>query len=285
MRIQIVTLFPELIEAFASIGLIAKACDSGILRIQTITPRLFTNDRHQTIDDAPYGGGSGMVMMPEPIALAFDTLDAACQWEKAPTAHRILLSPQGQPFTHRTAERLAREPAIALVCGRYEGIDDRVRSLVHEEISLGDFVLNGGEVAAVAIIEAVSRLLPGMLGNAESLSEESHTAGLLEYPQFTRPRSFRGMDVPPVLLSGNHAAIARWRRQQALLRTRDLRPDLFQRYPLSDEDRALIAEADDDGGLYVTFSEPPTVPRMEPIQEPRASGEVETQPARREPAA
>jgi tRNA (guanine37-N1)-methyltransferase len=256
MRIQVVTLFPELIEAFASVGLMAKACDAGILRIQTITPRLFTSDRHQTVDDAPYGGGSGMVMMLEPIAQALETLDAACQWEHAPCARRILLSPQGEPFTQQTAVRLAQEPAIALLCGRYEGIDDRVRGLMHEEISLGDYVLNGGEVAAVAIIEAVSRLLPGMLGNAQSLQEESHTAGLLEYPQFTRPRSFRGMDVPSVLLSGNHAAIARWRRQQALLRTRALRPDLFAKYELTADDRALLAEADDEG-VFVAFSDPP----------------------------
>ena len=174
--------------------------------------------------------------------MALETLEAKHAPE--PRCHRILLTPQGAPFTQASARRLAALPGIALICGRYEGIDERVRELCDEELSLGDFVLNGGEVAAIAVIEAVSRLLPGMLGNADSLAEESHTAGLLEYPQFTRPRSFRGREVPEILLSGNHAAIARWRRKQSLLRTRAARPDLFERVTLSKEDRALLAEAD-----------------------------------------
>jgi tRNA (guanine37-N1)-methyltransferase len=156
-----------------------------------------------------------------------------------------LLTPQGKPFTQAIANRLAKDhTGLVLVCGRYEGIDDRVRELAHDEISLGDFVLNGGEVAAVAVIEAVSRLLPGMLGNAASLDEESHSSGLLEYPQFTRPRSFRGREVPEVLLSGHHEQIARWRRQQSLVRTREVRPDMFDKLKLSDDDRALLAEVD-----------------------------------------
>jgi tRNA (guanine37-N1)-methyltransferase len=183
-----------------------------------------------------------MVMLPEPILSAIEALDQSVAGEAR--AHRILLTPQGAPFTQAHARALAGKPGIMLICGRYEGIDDRVREHCDEELSLGDFVLNGGEVAAIAVIEAVSRLLPGMLGNAESLTEESHTAGLLEYPQFTRPRSFRGRDVPEVLLSGNHAAIARWRRKQSLVRTRATRPDLFAQLQLSKEDRALLAEAD-----------------------------------------
>ena len=244
LRVQVVTLFPELIEAFGSVGLISKACASNILRIETVSPRTFTHDKHQTVDDAPYGGGSGMVMLPEPIMAALESLDAKCAADGEARCHRILLTPQGLPFTQASAHRLAAKPGIALICGRYEGIDDRVREQCDEELSLGDFVLNGGEVAAIAVIEAVSRLLPGMLGNADSLSEESHTAGLLEYPQFTRPRSFREREVPEILLSGNHAAIARWRRKQSLLRTRALRPDLFARFPLSKEDRKLLDEAD-----------------------------------------
>jgi tRNA (guanine37-N1)-methyltransferase len=241
MRIQVVTLFPELIEAFGSVGLVSKACASSILRIETISPRAFTHDKHQTVDDAPYGGGSGMVMLPEPIMSALDALDAKCAADGEARCHRILLTPQGAPFTQTHARTLAQKPGITLICGRYEGIDDRVREHCDEELSLGDFVLNGGEVAA---IEAVSRLLPGMLGNAESLAEESHTAGLLEYPQFTRPRSFRGRDVPDVLLSGNHAAIARWRRDRALERTAARRPELLAALPegaLDAADRALLA--------------------------------------------
>ncbi len=245
MRVQVVTLFPELIEAFASAALIAKARAEGILRIQTISPRAFARDKHQTVDDSPYGGGSGMVMMPEPIVLSLDALDAVCDTDRAPRGHRILMTPQGAPLTQATALRLSRDhQCLVLVCGRYEGIDDRVRELMHEELSLGDFVLNGGEVAAIAVIEAVSRLLPGMLGNAGSLEEESHSHGALEYPHFTRPRTFRGRDVPEVLLSGNHEAIARWRRQQSLVRTRSVRPDLFEKLTLSGQDRALLAEAD-----------------------------------------
>jgi tRNA (guanine37-N1)-methyltransferase len=242
MRIQVVTLFPELIEAFSGVGLISKACATGILRIETSSPRAFTHDKHQSVDDAPYGGGSGMVMLPEPIMSAIEALDQSEAGEER--CHRILLTPQGAPFTQAHARTLTGKPGIMLICGRYEGIDDRVREHCDEELSLGDFVLNGGEVAAIAVIEAVSRLLPGMLGNAESLTEESHTAGLLEYPQFTRPRSFRGREVPEVLLSGNHAAIARWRRKQSLVRTRATRPDLFAQLELSKEDRALLAEAD-----------------------------------------
>lgn len=240
MRFEVVTIFPELIEAFAGVGLVGKACDAGRIGIASMSPRELTTDRHQTVDDAPYGGGSGMVMRPDPIAGAMDVFDQRASEAGAPPARRILLSPQGAPLTQETVRRLAREPALMLVCGRYEGFDERLRSLVQEELSVGDFVVQGGEVAAMTVIEAVSRYAPGVLGNEASLDEESHAAGLLEYPHYTRPRTFRGVEVPEVLLGGNHAAIARWRRREALRRTRERRPDLFAKLVLSDEDRALL---------------------------------------------
>jgi tRNA (guanine37-N1)-methyltransferase len=246
MLFQVVTIFPELIDAFARVGLVGKAIEGGILRIEALSPRRFAGDKHGSVDDAPFGGGSGMVMLPEPLALALEAFDLAGQSAGQPRCRRVLLTPQGRVFQQADARRLAALPGVILICGRYEGVDERVHELCDEQISLGDFVLNGGEVAAMALIEAVSRLVPGMLGNAGSLTEESHAAGLLEYPHYTRPRTFRGRDVPAVLLSGNHAAIARWRRKQALLRTRALRPDLFARLSLDAEDRALLDEAEDD---------------------------------------
>jgi tRNA (guanine37-N1)-methyltransferase len=241
VRFSVLTLFPELIEGWVKLGLLGKALEAGIVRVKALSPRQFAQDRYRTVDDAPYGGGSGMVMMPEPIAAAIDSLDAAAE-----RSHRVLLTPQGAPFTQADAVRFALKPALMLVCGRYQGVDERVRSLVDEEISLGDFVLNGGEVAAVAIIEATARLITGVLGDADSRLDESHTDGLLQYPQYTRPRVFHGLEVPEVLLSGNHAQIAKWRRIQALKRTRDRRPDLFSRYALRDEERGWLDEESDD---------------------------------------
>jgi tRNA (guanine37-N1)-methyltransferase len=240
MRFGVLTLFPELIEGWVKLGLLGKALEVGIIRVNALSPRQFAQDKYRTVDDAPYGGGSGMVMMPEPIAAAIDSLDAAAE-----RSHRVLLTPQGAPFTQADAKRFAHAPALMLVCGRYQGVDERVRSLVDEEISLGDFVLNGGEVAAVAIIEATARLIAGVLGDADSRLDESHTDGLLQYPQYTRPRVFRDLEVPGVLLSGNHAQIAKWRRLQALRRTLERRPDLFARYALRDNERRWLAEEDD----------------------------------------
>jgi tRNA (guanine37-N1)-methyltransferase len=243
MWFQLITIFPELIEAFGRTGLIAKAAEGGLIRVDALSPRRFATDKHLSVDDAPYGGGSGMVMLPEPMLLAMEAFDQSAEASGTTRARRVLLTPQGRPFTQPDARRLAAEPrGLMLICGRYEGVDERVRDVVDEQISMGDFVLNGGEVAAMAIIEAVARLVPGVLGNSSSLSEESHAAGLLEYPHYTRPRVFRGAEVPAVLLSGNHAAIARWRRKQALLRTRAMRPDLFARLTLDREDRALLDE-------------------------------------------
>jgi tRNA (guanine37-N1)-methyltransferase len=244
MRFEVVTIFPELIEAFAQAGLIARAVEAGLLSIEAHNPRQHATDKHGSVDDAPFGGGSDMVMLPEPLLLAMEALDARAAQAGRARSRRILLSPSGAPLTQAVATRLSSLPALMLICGRYEGVDERVAELCDEQLSLGDFVLNGGEVAAMAVIEASARLLPGVLGNQVSAIEESHSAGVLEYPQYTRPRSFRGREVPEVLLSGNHAAIARWRRAEALARTRARRPDLFALLQLDAQDRALLVEHD-----------------------------------------
>ena len=240
MRYEVITIFPELIQAAVQVGLLGKALSNGVATLECVSPRRFTSDKHQSVDDAPYGGGSGMVMSPAPLLAAMEFLDAEAEAAGRPRGHRVLLSPAGKPLDQAGARRLAGLPVLMLIAGRYEGIDDRVRSQVDETISLGDFVLNGGEIAALAIIEATARLLPGVIGNQGSLVEESHAAGLLEYPHYTRPRVFRGLEVPAVLLSGDHAQIARFRRQQALVRTRELRPDLFEKLQLTAEDRELL---------------------------------------------
>jgi tRNA (guanine37-N1)-methyltransferase len=243
MRYRVVTLFPELIDAAIGVGLLGKAVAAGLVEVRCLSPRVFATNKHQSVDDTPYGGGSGMVLSVEPIAKALDALDA----ERAPDeprSHRLLLTPAAPRFDQAAARRLAALPSVTLICGRYEGFDARVHDLVDEPISLGDFVLNGGEIAALAIIEATARLLPGVIGNERSLDEESHSAGLLEYPQYTRPRVFRDQEVPAVLLSGDHARIARWRRREALRRTRALRPDLFAQLELTRDDHKLLAELD-----------------------------------------
>jgi tRNA (guanine37-N1)-methyltransferase len=237
MRIEVVTLFPELFESFLAAGLLGKAIGQGLVRVGFANPREFTTDRHRTVDDTPYGGGSGMVMMPGPVAAALDAIDA-----REGKTRRVLLTPQGRPFRQKDAVRYAGLGAVVLVCGRYEGFDERIRSLVDEEVSLGDFVMFGGEVAAMAILEATVRLVPGVLGNDESLAAESHAHGLLEYPQYTRPAEFRGARVPDVLISGDHGRIARWRKKESLRRTRARRPDLLEAAALTDEERALLAE-------------------------------------------
>ena len=230
MRVDVVTLFPAMFEGFLQTSFVARAQAGGQLEVRFRSPRDFGLGKHKSIDDTPYGGGSGMVMRVDVLAATMESLD-----EDAPggvVARRLLMTPQGSPFDQAKAERLAKEPALMLICGRYEGFDERVRSYVAEEISLGDFVMTGGEVAAMAVIEATVRLLPGVLGNEDSTREESHspeTAGLLEYPQYTRPQEFRGAAVPEVLAGGNHAEIARWRREQAVLRTRERRPELLTR--------------------------------------------------------
>ena len=242
LRLEVVTLFPELFDSL-EIGLMGKAQQQGHLSLRTPSPREFAKDRHRSVDDAPYGGGSGMVLMAAPIAEALDRLDAE---REGAVSRKILLTPQGAPFRQSDAERLAKLPALTFVCGRYEGFDERVRGLVDEEISLGDFVLLGGEVAALAVIEATARLVPGVLGNIESTEEESHSTGILEYPQYTRPVEYRGEAVPEILRSGNHGAIARWRRKEALRRTQSRRPELLEALELTKLDRALLAELEQE---------------------------------------
>ena len=242
MRFELVTIFPEIVETL-KIGLLGKAMESGAIELVARTPREHTTDKHRSVDDYPYGGGSGMVLMPGPIAETLDGLDA----ERGGPSHKVLLTPQGRPFDQATAERFAQQPALTLVCGRYEGFDERIRGMVDEEISLGDFVLLGGEIAAAAIVEAVGRLGPGVVGNQDSTREESHTTGILEYPQYTRPSVFRGEEVPAILKSGDHAKIARWRRKEALRRTLERRPELLERASLDARDRELLAEIRAEG--------------------------------------
>lgn len=237
---EVLTLFPALVEGFVAQGLLGKAIEQDRVRIHCTDPRTFTTDRHRTVDDAPFGGGAGMVMKIEPVVAALESVEAA-----RGRSHRVLLSPSGQRFDQRVARRLATLPRITLMCGRYEGIDDRVREHFTDEVlSIGDFVLNGGEVAALTIIEAVSRLREGVLGNPDSIADESFGEDpVLEYPQYTRPASFRGLDVPPVLMGGDHAAIAAWRRTQSLERTWTLRPDLRPRVELDAQVPLLVAVA------------------------------------------
>ena len=229
MRIDIVSIFPEFFSVL-DISLLGKARQQGLLDVAVHDLRDFTHDRHRTVDDTPYGGGAGMVMKPEPWG---EALDHVLGDDADPTTTTVIVpSPAGTPFTQALARELAAVPHLVFTCGRYEGIDQRVvehasTRVAVREISLGDYVLNGGEVAVTAMIEAVGRLVPGVVGNPESLTEESHEGGLLEYPSYTKPASWRGLDVPPVLMGGNHGAIASWRHEQQVERTRRVRPDLL----------------------------------------------------------
>jgi len=231
MRIDVVTLFPELFEPFLRTSFVGRAAQAGGVVYGLKSPRDHGLGRHRSVDDTPYGGGSGMVMRVDVMVETFEALDAAHASPEASRAHRVLLTPQGAPLSQAHAKRFAALPWLALVCGRYEGFDERVRLHVDEEVSLGDFVMTGGEVAAMAVIEATVRLLPGVLGNATSVEEESHgDEGLLEYPHYTRPHTFRDVAVPDVLAGGNHAKIKEYRDGERLARTRARRPDLFAAY-------------------------------------------------------
>lgn len=241
-RFSVVTLFPELLAAFGAAGMVRKACAAGLAEIQAFNPRDFSDDARGTVDDAPYGGGPGMVMMVKPLRRA---IQAARQGVRG--SHVIYLSPQGRRLTQAGVAELAAQPHLVLVAGRYEGVDERVVERdVDAEWSLGDFVLSGGEIAAMAVIDAIVRLLPGVLGDARSAAADSFSAGLLDYPHYTRPESIDGQPVPPVLLSGNHARIAAWRRQAALLRTARRRPDLLAAAPLDEDDRRFLAGLEPD---------------------------------------
>lgn len=221
MRFDIITLFPDFFTSTLSSGLLGKALAKQIALVNLVNPRDFTTDKHRKVDDEPYGGGVGMLMKPEPIFAAVESLPSF------PRTEVILMTPQGQTMNQAMLKELATYDQLVVICGHYEGVDQRIEHLVTREISLGDFVLTGGEIPAMALINGVVRLLPGTVGKVESLKAESFEAGLLDYPQYTRPAEFRGWKVPDVLLSGNHQAIAQWRKQQQIQRTRDRRPDLL----------------------------------------------------------
>ncbi|QIZ69949.1 tRNA (guanosine(37)-N1)-methyltransferase TrmD [Oxynema aestuarii] len=230
MRIDVITLFPELFAGPLQTGLLGKALAKQIAHINLVNPRDFTTDKHRKVDDEPYGGGVGMVMKPEPIFAAIESLPVLQRREI------ILMTPQGQPMTQSLFRQLSADyDQLVLICGRYEGVDERVMHLVTREVSLGDFVLTGGEIPALALIDGVVRLQPGTVGKRESVVADSFEDGLLDYPHYTRPAEFRGLKVPEVLLSGHHGAIARWRRQQQIERTRQRRPDLLQQWQLSSD--------------------------------------------------
>ena len=239
MRIDVITLFPEFLRSLAGLGVIGRAMVDGQVELQAWNPRDFAQDRHRNVDDRPYGGGPGMVMTVEPLRSA---IEKARNADQRPVK-TSLMSPQGRRLDQAAVRRLAERERLLLICGRYEGIDERLIELeVEEEISIGDYVISGGELAAAVLIDAVTRLQPGVLGDEQSAEQDSFMNGLLDYPHYSRPETEQGMAVPPVLLSGDHAAIERWRRKQALGRTWSRRPDLLQVEALSAEDRALLDE-------------------------------------------
>lgn len=235
---NVLTLFPEMFPGPLASSITGRAIENKIVSIQATNIRDFSTHKHRTVDDTPYGGGSGMVMKPEPLAASI----AAAKAQLPANSPTLLLTPQGEPFSQARAHQLAEAPGLLLVCGRYEGIDERVRRTFDLEISVGDYVLSGGELASMIVLDAVIRLLPGALGNPESLHEESFQQNRLEYPQYTKPRTFANEDVPEVLLSGNHANIKRWRRKESLRRTLQRRPDLLQTYPPDPDEQKLLHE-------------------------------------------
>lgn len=239
MKVDVLTIFPEIFEAgYLRIGILGKAIEKNLLSINIVNLRDFTDDPHRSTDDRPYGGGEGMVMKAEPIVRAVESLG-----EIGSNSLRILLSPQGETFDQRLAWELSTLERLVLICGRYEGVDERVREIcVDREISIGDYVLSGGELAALVVIDAVARLIPGVLGNYGSVMEDSFKDWLLEYPHYTRPRVFRGKSVPEILLSGDHERIRMWRRKEALRRTAIRRPDLLQKAHLTREDTKILEE-------------------------------------------
>jgi tRNA (guanine37-N1)-methyltransferase len=243
MRVDVITIFPELFEPFRRTSLVGRAVEAGLLSIAVHDLRSWSADPHRSVDDEPYGGGGGMVMTAPPWIAAVGAVSAGAEpW-------RILLSPQGTALTDAKVRELARRPHLLFLCGRYEGIDERVaQTVVDEEISIGDYVVSGGELPALVVLDAVVRLLPGVLGNEASPVDDSFATGLLEGPQYTRPAEFRGARVPDVLLSGDHGAIARWRREQALRTTFERRPDLLATAPLDDADRAFLRRLGWSGG-------------------------------------
>jgi len=237
MQFHVLTIFPEMLVSPLAASLLKKAQEKGILTCTVHNLRDYTTGRHRVVDDTPYGGGQGMVMKPEPVVAA---LEDVCQTLSNPW--RIFLSPQGSPLTQAKVAELVQREALVLLCGRYEGVDERIRHFIDEEISIGDYILSGGEMAALVVIDAVARLIPGVVGRQESVEDESFSHGLLEYPHYTRPEDFRGLLVPNVLLSGNHAEIEKWRRQQSLLRTLQQRPDLLATAEITEEEKRWLAQ-------------------------------------------
>lgn len=237
MKIEVLTLFPDMFSAVMSVSMMWKARERGLLDFQAHDIRDHAQNKQRKVDDSPYGGGGGMILKPDVLVRA---IEAVKPDDETPV---ILLSPQGRVLTHRLAARLSQQPRLILVCGHYEGVDERVRELaISDEISIGDYVLTGGELAALALIDAVVRLIPGVLGAAGAQHRDSHADGLLEGPHYTRPPEFRGLGVPEVLTSGHHAEVDRWRRRQALKRTWERRPDLLKTAPLTDDDREYLAQ-------------------------------------------
>ncbi|HET9597785.1 MAG TPA: tRNA (guanosine(37)-N1)-methyltransferase TrmD [Anaeromyxobacteraceae bacterium] len=243
LEVEILTLFPRMCTGYLAESILGKAQESGLLGVHVVDVRDHAAGKHRVTDDAPYGGGAGMVMKPEPLGGAI-----LAAKERRPGAVVVLTSPRGRVLDQAFARSIAEAGSVIVACGRYEGVDERVGSVVDVELSLGDFVLTGGELAALALVDAAARLVPGVLGNESSAGDESFSGerGLLEHPHYTRPAEWRGMKVPEVLLSGDHRRIERWRRREALLATRERRPDLFARLALSEEDRRLLDAADDE---------------------------------------
>jgi tRNA (guanine37-N1)-methyltransferase len=242
MQFEVFTLLPEVFPPYLESSILQRARQRGLIDVRVHNIRDYTHDKHHTTDDTPYGGGGGMVMKPEPVFEAVESVLGPLRDSPLPVPV-ILLTPQGRLFKQRVAEELGRYERIALLCGRYEGVDERIREhLVTDEISIGDYVLTGGELPALMVIDAVSRLLPGVLGDPDGAQDDSHSMGLLEYPHYTRPPIFRGWSVPDVLLSGDHGKIEKWRREQALLRTRQRRPDILNSAVLTEKDREFLGE-------------------------------------------
>ncbi|GGM21250.1 tRNA (guanine-N(1)-)-methyltransferase [Paraliobacillus quinghaiensis] len=241
MQIDILTLFPEMFNGVMQSSILKKAQEMNAFQYSTVDFRNYTENKHNKVDDSPYGGGAGMVLMPQPI---FDAVDAV----KSSTKNKpriVLMCPQGEPYTQQKAEEFAEEEHLIFICGHYEGYDERIRQeLVTDEISIGDYVLTGGELGAMVVIDSVVRLLPGVLGNAESATADSFSTGLLEHPHYTRPANFRGLKVPDILLSGHHKKIENWRRQQSILRTLERRKDLLEKYDLSEQEKQWLIEVD-----------------------------------------
>jgi tRNA (guanine37-N1)-methyltransferase len=234
LEFHVITLFPELIETYCATSIIGRGIKAGSIKVITHNPRDFCQDKYRKVDDTPYGGGAGMVLKPEPFFATFENINLN------PGFSVILTDPQGQPFNHALAQQFSQQNQIVIICGHYEGFDERIRHLATHEVSVGDYVLTGGELASLCLIDAIGRLVPGVIGKSISLAQESFVEGLLEGPQYTKPAEFRGMEVPEVLRDGNHQAIAKWRRQQALKRTLQRRPDLLVHAELNEHDREYL---------------------------------------------